>query len=115
MVIMEPKSCPWSWTKFPGIRLRLIPGQQWSLRYSRPLANYWILTSIHWDTYAVDSIFILRDNKIELTKIQGCCYEMQLKLFTVIILKSNVNESNHFEQAINRSILIYFFDQTKNI
>ena len=85
MVIMEPKSCPWSWTKFPGIRLRLIPGQQWSLRYSRPLANYWILTSIHWDTYAVDSIFILRDNKIELTKIQGCCYEMQLKLFTVFL------------------------------
>ena len=63
MVIMEPKSCPWAWAKFPEIPLSLIPGQQWSLSYPRLLANYWILASIHWDTYVVDSTFSIRRQK----------------------------------------------------
>ena len=40
------------------------------------------------------------DKKIELRQIQGGCYEMHLKLFTVV-LKSNVNESSQFKQVMN--------------
>ena len=63
MVIMEPKSFPWAWTKFPKIPLRFITGQPWSLRYPRPLANYSILESIHSDIYVVDSTFSIRRQK----------------------------------------------------
>ena len=59
------------------------------------------MASIHWDTYVVDTIpLVSGDKKIGLRQIQGGCYEMQLKLFTVV-LKSNVNESSHFKQVMN--------------